>query len=48
MNGGIDMMTAVKAYYDGTNFIPLQNYHFKPMLESGENRYSESVRKSQF
>lgn len=24
------MMTAVKAYYDGKNFIPLQNYNFKP------------------
>ena len=24
------MMTAVKAYYDGKNFIPLQKYKFKP------------------
>lgn len=24
------MMTAVKAYYDGKNFIPLQKYNFKP------------------
>ena len=25
-----DMMTAVKAYYNGTTFIPLQRYNFKP------------------
>ena len=24
------MMTAVKAYYDGTHFIPLQKFPFKP------------------
>ncbi len=24
------MMTAVKAYYNGTTFIPLQRYNFKP------------------
>lgn len=24
------MMTAVKAYYEGTNFVPLQSYTFKP------------------
>lgn len=24
------MMTAVKAYYDGKNFIPLQHFDFKP------------------
>ncbi len=24
------MMTAVKAYYDGKTFIPLQKYNFKP------------------
>lgn len=24
------MMTAVKAYYDGTNFVTLQDYKFKP------------------
>ena len=24
------MMTAVKAYYDGKSFIPLQKYTFKP------------------
>ena len=24
------MMTAVKAYYDGTTFVPLQKYNFKP------------------
>lgn len=24
------MMTAVKAYYDGTTFVPLQSYNFKP------------------
>ena len=24
------MMTAIKAYYDGKNFIPLQPFDFKP------------------
>lgn len=24
------MMTVVKAYYNGTTFIPLQRYNFKP------------------
>ncbi|MBQ9539277.1 MAG: hypothetical protein IJU95_08390 [Treponema sp.] len=24
------MMTAVKAYYDGASFVPLQQYTFKP------------------
>lgn len=24
------MMTAIKAYYDGKTFIPLQNHTFKP------------------
>ena len=24
------MITAVKAYYDGKSFIPLQNYSFRP------------------
>ena len=24
------MMTAIKAYYDGTNIVPLQSYTFKP------------------
>ena len=23
-------MTAIKAYYDGKNFIPLQHFNFKP------------------
>ena len=24
------MMTVIKAYYDGTNIVPLQSYTFKP------------------
>lgn len=24
------MATAIKAYYDGSNFVPLQQYKFKP------------------
>lgn len=24
------MMTAIKAYYDGSTFVPLQKYNFKP------------------
>lgn len=27
------MITAVKAYYDGSNFVPLQNYTFKPQQQ---------------
>ena len=29
-SGGALMMTAVKAYYNGTTFVPLQRYNFKP------------------
>lgn len=27
------MITAVKAYYDGTNFVTLQDYEFKPQQQ---------------
>jgi len=27
------MMTAVRAYYDGKNFVPLQEYDFKPQQQ---------------
>ena len=46
-------MTAVKAYYDGTTFVPVQNYTFKPRqqavivvdeeIEESKVPYSESL-----
>ena len=41
------MMTAVKAYYDGKSFIPLQNYSFRPrqqvLIVVDDSQDSESL-----
>ena len=40
------MMTAIKAYYDGKNFIPLQPFDFKPrqqvLIVVDETEYKET------
>ena len=39
-------MTAIKAYYDGKNFIPLQHFNFKPrqqvLIVVDENKDEET------
>lgn len=46
------MMTAVKAYYDGHTFVPLQRYDFKPqqqvliLVEDEDDEYSQEFASS--